>query len=142
MRLKGSIEMKKILLGIFALLVIASVATFIGCGGSSDKAVTGGAGGKLYGEAKPADAVKSTTAEVIKNPADKRTFELSGKISELCQHSGCWLYLTDDTGKIYVTLLNFALPKDKINAGITAWGNVTTTDKGEIKFVATGVEVR
>jgi uncharacterized protein YdeI (BOF family) len=136
--------MKKILMGVLALLIVASVATFIGCGSGNDKnaATTGGAGGKLYGETKPSDAVKSTTAEVAKNPTDKRTFELSGKITELCQHSGCWLYLTDDTGRIYVTLLNFALPKDKINAGITVWGNVATTDKGEVKFVATGAEVR
>jgi len=133
--------MKKILLGVLALLIIAGIVVFIGC--SSDKTTTsGGSGGKLYGEAKPTEVVKSTTAEVVKNPADKRIFELSGRITELCQHSGCWLYLTDDRGRIYVTLLNFALPKDKIGAGITVWGSVATTDKGEVKFVATGAEVR
>ena len=38
--------------------------------------------------------------------------------------------------------LNFALPKDKIGAKATVWGSPAQTEKGEVKFAATGAEVR
>jgi uncharacterized protein YdeI (BOF family) len=127
--------MKRIII-IIALvgMAIAVGAIIIGCSTTS--------AGKLYGEAKPAGAVPAKIADLQKNPQDHSTVVLEGVISNLCQSAGCWMYLDDDSGRIYVEFLNFALPKDKIGAHATVWGNTVLTDKGEVKFAATGAEVR
>lgn len=127
--------MKRIII-IIALvgISIAIGSVLIGCSSSP--------AGKLYGEAKPANAVSAKITDLKANPSDTRTLVLEGVISSLCQTTGCWMYLDDDSGRIYVQFLNFALPKDKIGAKATVWGSVAQTEKGEVKFVATGIEVR
>jgi hypothetical protein len=115
-------------------IAIALGAIIIGCSSSP--------AGKLYGEAKPSGALSVKIADLKANPSDTRIVVLEGVISSLCQASGCWMYLDDDSGRIYVEFLNFALPKDKIGAKATVWGSTTLTEKGEVKFAATGAEVR
>jgi hypothetical protein len=127
--------MKRIIIVIALVgIAIALGAIIIGCSSSP--------AGKLYGEAKPSNAIAAKITDLKANPSDTRTLVLDGVISSLCQASGCWIYLDDDSGRIYVEFLNFALPKDKIGAKATVWGSVATTEKGEVKFVATGIEVR
>ena len=127
--------MKRIIIVIALVgISIAIGSVLIGC--SSTPA------SKLYGEAKPAGTVAAKIADLKANPSDTRTLSLDGVISELCQSSGCWMYLDDDSGRIYVQFLNFALPKDKIGAKAIVWGSPAQTEKGEVKFVATGIEVR
>jgi hypothetical protein len=127
--------MKRIIITIALVgIAIAIGSILIGC--------TSTPAGKLYGEAKPSGAVPAKIADLQKNPQDNRTVALEGVISNLCQSAGCWMYLDDDSGRIYVEFLNFALPKDKIGAKATVWGNSVLTDKGEVKFAATGAEVR
>jgi len=127
--------MKRIIIVIALVgIAIAIGAVIIGCSSSP--------AGKLYGETKPANAVAVKITDVKNNPQDTRTLVLEGVISSLCQTTGCWMYLDDDSGRIYVEFLNFALPKDKIGAKATVWGSVAQTEKGEVKFVATGIEVR
>ena len=67
---------------------------------------------------------------------------LEGKIVSQCQSNGCWFFLQDDTGQIYIDLStnNFALPSLP-NKQVVASGTVARSQQN-ILLVATGVEVK
>lgn len=67
-----------------------------------------------YGKALDANLPYETVGSVLANPAQflDKEVALKGKIVKECG-SGCWFYLDDGTGSIYVDLApgNFAIPQ-------------------------------
>ena len=67
---------------------------------------------------------------------------LEGTIVSQCQSNGCWFYLKDDTGQIYIDLKthNFTLPSMP-NKLVAASGTVARA-QNTVLLVASGVEVK
>lgn len=67
---------------------------------------------------------------------------LEGTIVSQCQSNGCWFFLRDTTGQIYIDLATnkFSLPSMP-NKQVVASG-VVAKSKNNILLVATGVEVK
>jgi hypothetical protein len=73
-----------------------------------------------------------------------RPVAVEGRLSRVCRHVGCWFYLTDGRGEIYVDLeagRRFVVPTD--SAGRTARvTGVVRVDGGDARIVASSVELR
>jgi len=71
-----------------------------------------------------------------------REVTLEGKISSQCQSNGCWFFLQDETGQLFIDMATnkFSLPP-MLNKAVTASGTVAKSRNGII-LVATGVEVK
>lgn len=67
---------------------------------------------------------------------------LEGKIVSQCQSNGCWFFLQDDTGQVYIDLSRsqFALPAMP-GRQVVASGTVARSQQNTL-LVASGVEVR
>ena len=67
---------------------------------------------------------------------------LEGNIVSQCQSNGCWFYLRDATGQIYIDLKthNFTLPSMP-NKNVNASGTVAQS-QNTVLLVASGVEVK
>mgnify|MGYP001385529617 CR=1 FL=1 len=67
---------------------------------------------------------------------------LEGKIVSQCQSNGCWFFLEDGTGQIYVDLSTnkFSLPAMS-NKEVIASGTIARSQKS-ILLIASGVEVK
>jgi len=79
--------------------------------------------------------------DILANPDEylKRTVRLEGKISRECP-SGCWFYLEDNTGTIYVDInpSGLSIPP-KVGKKVTIEG-VPTNRNGRISIIGKGVE--
>jgi len=67
---------------------------------------------------------------------------LQGKIVSQCQSNGCWFFLQDDTGQLYIDMATnkFSLPPMQ-NKSVVATGTVAKS-QNNIMLIATGVEVK
>ena len=67
---------------------------------------------------------------------------LEGKIVSQCQSNGCWFFLKDDTGQVYIDMATnkFSLPSMP-NKQVAASGTVARA-QNNIVLIATGVEVK
>ena len=100
-------------------------------------------GGEKYGAGVDAGAPKVKVKDVFLQQALLgKKVTLEGKIVSQCQSNGCWFFLQDDTGQIYIDLStnNFALPSLP-NKQVVASGTVARSQQN-ILLVATGVEVK
>lgn len=96
-----------------------------------------------YGAGVDSSAQKITVKEAfLKKSLLGQTVTLEGKIVSQCQSNGCWFFLQDDTGQIYIDLSTnkFSLPSLP-NKQVTASGTVVKSNNS-ILLVATGVEVK
>jgi len=105
--------------------------------------VIAGCGGEKYGAGVDSDAQKVQVKDVFLQPqllGQKVTLE--GNIVTQCQSNGCWFFLHDGTGQIYIDLAqnNFTLPslpgKQVVASGIVA------RQKQSLYLIASGVEVK
>lgn len=100
-------------------------------------------GGEKYGAGVDAGAQKVKVKDLFLQQAllgQKVTLE--GRIVSQCQSNGCWFFLQDDTGQIYIDLATnkFSLPALP-NKQVVASGTVARSQQN-ILLVATGVEVK
>ena len=67
---------------------------------------------------------------------------LEGKIVSQCQSNGCWFYIQDDTGQLYIDMATnqFSLPSMP-NKQVAASGTVAKM-RNNIVLIATGVDVK
>jgi len=67
---------------------------------------------------------------------------LEGRIVSQCASNGCWFYLQDDTGQVYIDLSRngFELPSLPNKTAIAS-GTVARTQQAYL-LIATGVEVK
>lgn len=96
-----------------------------------------------YGAGIDKNAPKVLVKDVILNPAYLgKTVNLEGKITTQCASSGCWFFLRDDSGQIFVDLSknDFSLPpRQGKKAKVT--GIVSSGEAG-IFVIAVGLEIR
>ena len=105
--------------------------------------ILAGCGGENYGAGvdASAQAVKVKDVFLNKNLLGQKV-TLEGKIVSQCQSNGCWFYLQDDTGQLYIDLATnqFSLPSMP-NKQVVASGTVGKL-RNNIVLIATGVEVK
>jgi RecJ-like exonuclease len=117
----------------FFLSLVAFLITGIG-------SVSGCGSGEKFG--KEITETKVTKIEDILAEPDKyigKTVKIEGKIIQECP-SGCWFYLKDQTGTIYVDLKpsGLAIPQS-VGKKVAAEGKVKSSERLEI--IGKGVEI-
>lgn len=113
-------------------IVIACVVALALAGCSAEK----------YGSGVDAAASKVKVKDIILYPEMYgKKVTLEGKITTQCMSNGCWFFLQDDTGQIYVNLApnNFSLPAN-IGRLAKVTGVVYANQEG-YQLVAQGVEL-
>lgn len=95
-----------------------------------------------YGASVDKNAPKVLVKDVMLNPSYQgKTVNLEGKITTQCASNGCWFFLNDGTGQIFVDLATngFAIPsKQGKNAKVTG---VVSSGQAGIYLIAIGVEI-
>lgn len=102
-----------------------------------------GCGGEKYGSGVDASAQKVKVKDVfLQKTLLGQKVTLEGKIVSQCQSNGCWFYLQDDTGQLYIDMATnqFSLPSMP-NKQVAASGTVAKK-QNNIVLIATGVEVK
>lgn len=102
-----------------------------------------GCGGEKYGGGVDGGAPNVKVQDVFLKPElIGKQVTLKGKIASQCQSNGCWFFLQDETGQVYIDLAtnNFTLPSLP-GKQVTASGTITRSQQN-ILLVATGVEVK
>ena len=102
-----------------------------------------GCGGEKYGAGVDASAQKVKVKDVfLKKNLFGQNVTLEGKIVSQCQSNGCWFFLQDDTGQLYIDMATnkFSLPSMP-NKQVAASGTVGKS-QNNIVLIATGVEVK
>jgi uncharacterized protein YdeI (BOF family) len=102
-----------------------------------------GCGSEKYGSGvdPSAQTVKVKDVFLQKNLLGQKV-TLEGKIVSQCQSNGCWFFLKDDTGQVYIDMATnkFSLPSMP-NKQVAASGTVARA-QNNIVLIATGVEVK
>ncbi len=102
-----------------------------------------GCGGDKYGAGIDPAAQKVKVKDIfLQQSLLGQKVTLEGKIGSQCQSNGCWFFLQDDTGQVYIDLSTnqFSLPAMP-GKTVIASGTVAMS-KQNILLVATGVEVK
>lgn len=102
-----------------------------------------GCGGEKYGAGVDGGAQHVKVQDVFLKPElIGKKVRLEGRIVSQCQSNGCWFFLQDDTGQLYIDLATnqFTLPSLP-GKQVIASGTVTKS-RQNILLVATGVEVK
>lgn len=105
--------------------------------------VLAGCGGEEYGSGVDAAAQKVLVKDMfLKRELLGQKVTLEGKIVSQCQSNGCWFFLQDSTGQVYIDLATnkFSLPPLP-NKQVVASGTVAKSNNN-ILLIATGVEVQ
>jgi len=105
--------------------------------------VLAGCGGETYGSGVDPDAPKVKVKDVfLKQELLGKKVTLEGKIVSQCQSNGCWFYLQDETGQIYIDLAKSQLTlPSRPGKQVLASGTVGRSKQSYL-LVATGVEVK
>ncbi len=105
--------------------------------------ILAGCGGDKYGAGVDASAqtVKVKDVFLKKNLLGQKV-TLEGKIVSQCQSNGCWFFLQDETGQLYIDMATnkFSLPSMP-NKQVAASGTVARSQNNYV-LIATGVEVK
>ncbi len=120
--------MRKMLLGLVFVVSLFLAA----CSGSEN-----------YGAGVDPDAPRVQVKDMFLRPdliGQKVTLE--GRIVSQCASNGCWFYLQDDTGQVYIDLSSngFELPSLPNKTAIAS-GTVARSQQAFL-LIATGVEVK
>lgn len=102
-----------------------------------------GCGGEKYGSGVDPSAQKVTVKDVfLKKDLLGQKVTLEGKIVSQCQSNGCWFFLQDSTGQLYIDMATnkFSLPSMP-NKQVAATGTVAKS-RNNMALIATGVEVK
>jgi uncharacterized protein YdeI (BOF family) len=116
------------------LLLIATLAVTV---------ILTGCGNEKYGAGVDASAQMVQVKDVFlqKNLLGQKV-TLEGKIVSQCQSNGCWFFLQDETGQLYIDMATnkFSLPSMP-NKQVAASGTVARS-QNNLVLIATGVEVK
>lgn len=96
-----------------------------------------------YGEEIPKNLLPNQIREILQSPTDyqNKNVLIVGEITAECG-SGCWFFIKDETGQIYVDLSpsKFAIPQ-RIGKKVVVYGKVEIK-KGEPIIVGKGVKFK
>ena len=105
--------------------------------------VLAGCGGETYGSGVDRDAPKVQVRDVfLKQELLGKKVTLEGKIVSQCQSNGCWFYLQDETGQIYIDLAKSQLTLPSRPGKLALASGTVAMSKQSYMLVATGVEVK
>lgn len=102
-----------------------------------------GCGSEKYGAGVDSGAPKVTVKDIFLKPELMgKKVTLEGKIVSQCQSNGCWFFLQDETGQVYIDLSRnkFSLPSLTGQQAVAS-GTVARSQKN-YQLIATGVEVK
>lgn len=102
-----------------------------------------GCGGEKYGAGVDAGAPKVQVKDLFLKPELMgQQVTLEGRIVSQCQSNGCWFFLQDETGQVYIDLSRnqFSLPALPGKQAIAS-GTVARSQQNYL-LIATGVEVK
>ena len=105
--------------------------------------ILAGCGGEKYGAGVDASAQMVKVKDVfLKKNLLGQKITLEGKIVSQCQSNGCWFFLQDETGQLYIDMATnkFSLPSMP-NKQVAASGTVAKS-QNNLVLIATGVEVK
>ena len=105
--------------------------------------ILAGCGGEKYGAGVDASAQMVKVKDVfLKKNLLGQKITLEGRIVSQCQSNGCWFFLQDDTGQLYIDMATnkFSLPSMP-NKQVAASGTVAKS-QNNLVLIATGVEVK
>lgn len=100
-------------------------------------------GGEQYGAGVDPGAPRVQVKEMFLRPdLMGKKVTLEGRIVSQCASNGCWFYLQDDTGQVYIDLSRngFELPSLPNRTAIAS-GTVARNQQAFL-LIATGVEVK
>jgi len=100
-------------------------------------------GGDKYGAGVDPDAPRVQVKDMFLQPdLMGKTVTLEGRIVSQCSSNGCWFYLQDETGQVYIDLSRngFELPSLP-NKTAVATGTVARSQQAFL-LIATGVEIK
>jgi uncharacterized protein YdeI (BOF family) len=121
------------LIGLF-LVILVIVVSMAGCSGNSNK------NSEKYG-VDITEREVTNIKNILANPDEylDQTVRLEGKIVRECP-SGCWFFLEDETGTIYVDInpSGLSIPP-KVGKKVVVEG-VPTNRNGRISIIGKGVE--
>lgn len=123
--------MDKKIFSLFVVFFMGALIVLTGC--SAEK----------YGRGIDAGAPVIMVKDIMLKPElQGRNVTLEGRISSQCQSNGCWFFLQDDTGQVFVNLQpgNFVLPA-RMGKRVRVTGTVAADEQG-YQIVARGVEVK
>lgn len=102
-----------------------------------------GCGNEKYGAGVDSGAPKVTVKDIFLQPELMgKKVTLEGRIVSQCQSNGCWFFLQDETGQVYIDLSRnqFSLPSMTGKVAVAS-GTVSRSQQG-YQLIATGVEVK
>jgi uncharacterized protein YdeI (BOF family) len=105
--------------------------------------ILAGCGDEKYGDVVDASSQSVNVKDIfLKKDLAGQKVTLEGRIVSQCQSNGCWFYLQDDTGQVYIDMKKnqFSLPPMP-NRQVVASGTVGKM-RNNIVLIATGVEVK
>lgn len=105
--------------------------------------VLAGCGNEKYGAGVDSGAPKVTVKDIFLRPELMGTkVTLEGRIVSQCQSNGCWFFLQDETGQVYIDLARnqFSLPSLTGKQAVAS-GTVARSQQS-YQLIATGVEVK
>ncbi|MBM3332414.1 hypothetical protein FJY68_11305 [candidate division WOR-3 bacterium] len=127
---------KYIALGLTMLVAAAAV---VGCGGGK----AGTAKSKAFGKAIPVDMTVTSAKAILDSPHawEGKDVLVAGKITSECP-SGCWFWVKDETGEIYVDIhpTNLSIPQ-RVGKTVRAMGKVIL-ESGQPSVVGYGLELK
>ena len=117
-------------------IIVVFLLGLAGCSGSDE-----------YGSGVDPDLPVVKVRDLLLNPELEGTrLTIHGSIVNLCASRGCWLYIQDDTGRIFVNLApaDITLPfRQGQTVGKQAWvSGIMRLDHGQPIMEAQGLEVR
>ena len=125
--------MKNFSIGAVVLAALLAAIWTTGCGGQN---------AKVYGKEIPADVELTSMSDVVEDAAafDGKPVLLEGHITSECP-SGCWFWLQDESGQLYVTshASNFSIPQH-VQKKARVYGRVFL-EQGRPQVMALGVQL-
>jgi len=105
--------------------------------------ILAGCSGETYGTGIDPDAPKVQVKDVfLKQELLGKKVTLEGRIVSQCQSNGCWFYLQDDSGQIYIDLAKSQLTLPARPGKLALASGTVIKSKQNYLLVATGVEVK
>lgn len=127
--------MKKVIITILVIGVIAAVGY---------AAMNRSGGGVTLGKDIPAGVQEMTVAQATERAQKHEGMEvvLTGTMEEKCPTSGCWFYLSDDTGRIRVDaqFSGFNVVDRKVGSKVTVYGKLLRISDGDAEVSALGAK--
>ncbi|MEW6117300.1 MAG: OB-fold nucleic acid binding domain-containing protein [Nitrospirota bacterium] len=103
-----------------------------------------GCSAEKYGLGVDSSAPTVMVKDIILKPElQGQQVNIEGKIVSQCQSNGCWFFLQDESGQVFINLApnNFALPS-RMGKRVKVTGIVARGREGGYQIIARGVEVR